>query len=283
MFEQLRHLLLIVEHGSFTAAARHAHLSQPALTASIQRLEERVGARLLERRPRGAVPTAAGLALVPHARAALAAVQTGQSAVAEVQGLARGEARIGGGGTACSYLLPQALAAFHRRHPALRLRVREYFTPQVPAAVAAGELDLGVGVSGAPGLHSDVWCPDPVVLVARAGLTVARAGDRVAPGVPALSLLPGSSLRAQLAARMPDLDVIMELGSIESVKGHVAQGLGVALLPRVAVAPELERGELVQVPDVRTPPPRTLLLLHAGVDRLAPASRALRRFLLGLP
>jgi DNA-binding transcriptional LysR family regulator len=283
MFEQLRHLLLIVEHGSFTAAARHAHLSQPALTASIQRLEERIGAQLLERRPRGAVPTAAGLALVPHARAALAAVRTGQTAVAEVQGLARGEVRIGGGGTACSYLLPQALAGFHRLHPGLKLRVREVFTPQVPAAVAAGELDLGVGVSGAPGLHSDVWRTDPVALVAHASLTVARDGDRVAPGFPALSLLPGASLRAQLATRMSDLDVVMELGSIESVKGHVAQGLGVALLPLVAVAQELERGELVRIADVRTPEPRTLLLLHPGVDRLAPGSRALRRYLLGLP
>ena len=74
MFDSFAHLLLIVEHGTFTEAARHAHLSQPALTASIRRLEEAFGAQLLHRGRRGASLTAAGEALLPRVRAALAAV-----------------------------------------------------------------------------------------------------------------------------------------------------------------------------------------------------------------
>ena len=72
MVEELRHFLLIAAHGTFTEAARRAHLSQPALTASMRRLEAAVGARLLLRGPGGASLTAAGEALRPHAEAVLA-------------------------------------------------------------------------------------------------------------------------------------------------------------------------------------------------------------------
>src|SRR5687768_12187661 len=109
MMEELRHFLLILEHGTFTEAARHAHLSQPALTASIHRLEGELGARLLHRGPGGVSPTVAGEALVPRARAALAAVAEARRAIEEVQGLRAGEVRLGGGATVCTYLLPPVL------------------------------------------------------------------------------------------------------------------------------------------------------------------------------
>ena len=81
MLDELRHLLLIVEHRTFTAAARHAHLSQPALSASVRRLEEELGARLLDRGRHGATLTAEGEALLPRAQAALAAFEDGRRAV----------------------------------------------------------------------------------------------------------------------------------------------------------------------------------------------------------
>src|SRR6185503_6727184 len=112
MLEELRHLALVAEHGSFTEAARRAGLSQPALSASIARLERGMGARLLHRGAGGTRLTAAGEALLPRARAALAAVEDGRRAVAEIEGLHAGEVRVGAGATACTYLLPHVLAAF---------------------------------------------------------------------------------------------------------------------------------------------------------------------------
>src|SRR5262245_61461619 len=97
MLDELRHLMLIAEHGTFTEAARRAHLSQPALSASIRRLEDQLGARLLVRGPAGAELTAAGTAMLGHARTAIAAVEDGRRAVAEIAGLGRGEVRIGAG------------------------------------------------------------------------------------------------------------------------------------------------------------------------------------------
>ena len=130
MYDELRHLVLIVEHGTFTEAARHAHLSQPALTASIRRLEAHVGAKVLHRGRDGARLTAAGEALLPRAQASLAALEDGIRAVAEVEGLRAGEVRLGAGATACSYLLPPALVGFATAHPGIRYFLRENTTDE---------------------------------------------------------------------------------------------------------------------------------------------------------
>src|SRR6476646_6828458 len=108
MMDELGHFLLVVELGTWTAASRRAHLSQPALTASIHRLEAAFGARLLHRGPSGAVLTAAGQALLPWARQALASVERGRRAVAEVEGLRAGEVHLAAGSTACAVFLPPA-------------------------------------------------------------------------------------------------------------------------------------------------------------------------------
>ncbi|MCK6505616.1 LysR substrate-binding domain-containing protein [Myxococcota bacterium] len=279
MLDSLRHLLLIEALGSFTAAAKAAHLTQPALTASIQRLEEAVGARLLHRHARGATLTAAGEALLPHARAALAAVEAARRAVAEVEGLARGRVRIGGGSTACTYLLPPVLTAFHQAHPGVDLRLREMLTPDIAAAVEQGELDLGIATSPTPG---EPWRRDPMALVASPALA-ASLPLPLAPGAPALTFSPGSSLRALLDRHLPELAVVVELSSIAAIKGHARAGMGVALLSRVAVETDLALGRLVEVADPRVPPPRQLVLVHPGEERLSPAARALRTALLGQP
>jgi DNA-binding transcriptional LysR family regulator len=271
MISELRCFLLIVEHGSFTAAARPAHLSQPALTAAIHRLEDAFGARLLHRGRRGAEPSAAGRALLPGARAALAAVEDGRRAVAEVAGLDRGEVRIGAGATVCTYLLPAPLAAFRRLHPGVRFQVREAFQDDIRAAVDAGDIDLGV-VSGA---GRDRWQRDELILV---GPPEQRTAD-----APFIAFPPGSATRQVLERHFPRADVVMELGSIASVMGNVRAGVGIALVSRIAVAGDLAAGRLVEIPHPQTPIARRFSLVHRGAEYLPPAAAALRRLLLGAP
>lgn len=280
MLDALHHFLLIARHGTFRAAARHAHLSQPALSASIQRLEETLHARLLHRDPTGARPTAAGEALLPHARAALAAVEAGRRAVAEVEGLTRGRVRLGGGSIACTWLLPPLLARFRALHPAVELRLRELFTPQVQAAVLDGELDLGVAADLPAGPGVDPWRLDPLVLVASPDYAARLPPGPLPAGTPALSFQPGASLREALDQHLPELEVAIELGSLAALKGMLRAGMGVGLLSRSAVATDLQLGRLVELPDPRTPPPRCLQLVHPGLDRLSPAARALRTLIL---
>lgn len=267
MNDELRHLLLVVSEGTFTEAARRAHLTQPALSASIRRLEEAVGARLLHRLPRGAALTAAGEAFLPHARAAVGAWEAGRRAVAEVEGLAAGQVTVGGGATACTYLLPPILTAFKARYPRIALRVREVFTPRVSESVAAGEFDLGVAVD-----EGEPWRTDALILVAAPGLPLPA---------PFVTFARGSSVRAALEASFPEAEIAIELGSIASVKGMARAGMGVALLSRAACTDDLSHGTLVEVPDPRTPMPRRMGLVHLGLERLSPAARELREMILG--
>jgi DNA-binding transcriptional LysR family regulator len=264
MMDEMRHLLLVVTHGTFTAAARRAGLSQPALSASIGRLEATMGARLLHRGRGGTSLTAAGEALVPRARAALAALEDGRRAVAEVAALRAGEVRLGGGATVCTFYLPPVLAAFRRDHPGLVLKLREGTTAAVQAAVAAGEVDLGL-ISDPTG---EPWLDDEMIVVAGRGVDSARA--------PFVTLPPGSTTRELLERHIPDARVVMELSGLSAVVAFVRAGVGVALVSRAAVAGELRRGTLVEVRRRRPAIIRRLYLCHRGVARLPPAAAALR-------
>ncbi len=260
MLSELRAFLFVVETGSFTGAARRAHLSQPALSAAIQRLEADHGARLFERLPRGARLTAAGEALLPHARATLASVDAGRRAVLELQGLVRGEVRVGGGATACTCLLPPVLRAFRARYPQLRLRVRELLTPRVPGEVAAGALDIGIADG-----EGEPWVDDPVVLVGQPGATW--------PG-PLVGFVPGASLREAQERLLPEAELVMELGSMAAVRGMALDGMGLALLPRAACVRELAAGELVEIEVPGLPWVRRLGILSREPELLSPAAAA---------
>ncbi len=268
MLAELRHLLLIAEHGTFTEAARRAHLSQPALTASIRRLEEDVGATLLHRGRQGAALTAAGAALLPHALAAFAALDDGRRAVAEIEGLGAGEVRVGGGATACTYLLPKLIARFRRRHPGVRIVLREGFRSRVEDMLQSGELDLGI-VTGA---GDELWRRDELILVASPKIDARRAGF--------LTFLDGSSTRELLLKHFGDVDIVMELSGIAAVKSNARAGIGKALLSRSAVVTDLASGRLVEIGSRKTPIRRKLSLVHRGVHRLPPAAAALRKLLL---
>jgi DNA-binding transcriptional LysR family regulator len=268
MLDALRHLTLIAEHGTFTRAARHAHLSQPALTASIQRLEQTFGTRLFHRDRAGTTLTAAGLVLLPRAQNILAAVGDARRAVAEIEGLEAGEVRLGAGATACTYLLPPTLAAFRAEHPGVRFRLREATTSEVKEALERGELDLGV-VTEPTGEH---WMDDELILVA--------APDLDPRGAPFVTFARGSTTRELLERHFPDADVVMELGSIAAVKGNVRAGIGVALVSRAAARTDIALGRLVEVPHPATPILRAMHLVHRGKDRLPPAAAALRLCLL---
>src|SRR5947199_10277402 len=113
---QLGYLVAVAEEANFTRAAERIHVAQPAVSAQIQRLEREVGQRLLDRSRRTVRLTAAGEAVLPHAKAALAAVADMQVAVEELTQLVRGTVRLGTV-TSHSVDVPSLLADFHADHP----------------------------------------------------------------------------------------------------------------------------------------------------------------------
>ncbi len=258
MIDELRHFLLVVEHGTVTEAARHAHLSQPALSASLRRLEDYFGAPLLFRGRAGATPTAAGAALVPRAEAVLAALGDARRAVAEIEGLSAGEVRVGASGTAATYLLPEPLSRYRKLYPNVRIVLRELGASRAAAGVERGDLDLAV-VSDPAG---ELWMRDEFVLV---GSRKVHSLD-----APFVTFSPETTTRQNLDKYFPDANIVMELGSIAAVKRHVRAGIGIALLSRAAVQQDIDARRLVVVRHDKTPIPRELRLVHRGEELLSP-------------
>lgn len=123
----LRHLRCVVaiaDHGTFTDAATGLHLSQPALSHAIAKLERELGARLFDRTAAGAKVTAAGRALLDHARRAIAEAESGRAAVAAVSGVVRGDLRVVGVRTA-AVETAQLVAGFHREYPGVHVMIEE--------------------------------------------------------------------------------------------------------------------------------------------------------------
>jgi DNA-binding transcriptional LysR family regulator len=283
VLEPLRHFTLVAQHRTFTAAARHAHVTQPGLTASIQRLEALLGARLFDRGPAGATLTAAGRALLPRARAALAAVEEGRRAVAEVMGLTVGSVRLGAGATVCTYYLPRTLARFRARHPGVQILLREANPDDLVDALEAGDLDLvilaRVARRGSPdllraargGLVREKWLDDELVLVGAPGIDARTA--------PLVTFARGATTRTLVDQHFAGVPIAMELGSIAAIKGNTRAGVGVALVSRRAIERDVSGGQLVVLPHERTPMNRPLYLVHQGRDRLPPAAAELHRML----
>ncbi len=271
MFDELRYFVEIADAGTYRRAAQRVHLTQPALSAAITRLEADLGARVFDRGRRGASLTAAGRALLPRAKAALAAVEEGRRAVAEIEGLHDGEVRLAAGATACTYLLPSILARYRDRHPGIRFLLREQSTDEAIESLHSGETDIAVITA-----EGEPWYTDQLILVRapefELGPDVSRARFVTFP--------PRSTSRLMLDALFPEADVVMELGSIAAVKGNVRACIGLALVSRNAVVRDLAEGSLVRVPHPRTPIKRPLSLVHLGVQRLPPAAAALRTLLL---
>jgi DNA-binding transcriptional LysR family regulator len=140
----LRCAVAIADHGSFTEAAAALHLSQPALSYAIARLEQELAARLFDRTPGGTRLTAAGTAFLGPARRALVEAENSKAAVDAVTGVLSGELRVVGIRTAIVETA-QLIADFHRGHPGVRIIVEEPTRDHgVIELVRSGRCDIGV-------------------------------------------------------------------------------------------------------------------------------------------
>ena len=161
--------LAIAREGHLTRAARALHLSQPAVSAQLAKLEEDLGTALFHRTPNGMELTEAGELFQAYAEQSLLFLEDGRQALDALKGLRAGTLSVGGGATATTYLLPPLLRRFHEAHPAVRLYVREQGSAAVVEGVLAGDLDLGVVTlpveTRGDRLHVTPWVQDDLRLV----------------------------------------------------------------------------------------------------------------------
>lgn len=240
--DYLRTFVTVTEHGSFSAAADHLNLTQPAVSQQIRQLERSLGAPLIERVGRKAKPTAAGTELLAHAGRIDDAVSAAMEAVARQADGTRGRVRLGTGATACIFLLPPMLKQLRRKFPDIEITVTTANTNEVVKAIEDNVLDIGLVTLPVSGRALDITpiLDDELVVIAPADMALpARVTPQVLATTPVLLFEPGGNKRRLidqwLARGGVSLKPAMSLGSVEGIKELVAAGLGCAILPAMAV------------------------------------------------
>ncbi|MEU6300126.1 LysR family transcriptional regulator [Streptomyces erythrochromogenes] len=244
---QLRYLVVVVDEGGFTRAAARLHLAQPGLSAQIRQLEKELGQALLDRSGRSVTPTEVGRAVLPYARAALAAADAVRQTVDEHTGLLRGKVTLGlvSGATGHAFDVAALLADFHAAHPALEIALTEDTSERMQAALLAGEIDIALlgptTEETPPGLSYRTVIDAPLgAAVAPGDPLLDPAGRAAVPlaelrGRPLICLPRGTGVRAALergcarAGFRPR--VAFEAASPPVLAQLAARGLGVAVLP----------------------------------------------------
>jgi DNA-binding transcriptional LysR family regulator len=250
----------VAKHLSFTKAAEVLFMTQPAVTFQIRQLEEHFNARLFDRAQGRISLTSAGIVALEYAERILAHSAELDTRLKEMSGLVAGPLLIGASTTIAEFLLPQVLGEFKSPFPAVVPRLFVANSEAVQDRIAERSLDLGFieGDSHLPSLTTDVCCDDELQVVCAPSHPLAKLKSATARSLTEhayISREPGSGTREvidhylQKTGLAPDsLQVVMELGSPEALKGLVATGLGFAIMSRATVAKEIRLGLLVQVP-----------------------------------
>ena len=242
-FDQLRAFILVLDTGSFSVAAQHLGVSQPAVSAQMRELERKTGVRLIERVGRSLAATAAGVTLGGHARSLLeAGMQAAEAVSQHTQGL-HGTVRLGTGATACLHLLPPLLRSIGQAHPALHVVVSTGNTDDIVRRVELNALDLALVTLpvASRALAVTKALRDDFVVVCAADAKpmpqTVRPNDLLE--LPLVQFEPGTNTRqlvdSWLLTNGLRIRPTMDLGSIEAIKEMVAAGLGCSILPSMAL------------------------------------------------
>jgi len=246
--QQLRYFIAVADSGKFTAAARDLHVAQPSISKQLRKLEDELGAALLERRRTGVVLTDAGAILLPWAKRMLADLDGARSEVAGLATLEGGRLSVGATPSLSTVLLPRVLAAFHAEHPGITLSVVEAGSRELVDRLAAGDLDLALVILPVPREELFETAPlireELVLAVAKDHPLARRKTVKVADlrGVPLVMFREGYDLRSatitacEQAGFHPTFAV--EGAEMDGVLRMAAAGVGVAVVPRMVV----ERG-----------------------------------------
>jgi len=250
----------VAKHLSFTKAAEALFMTQPAVTFQIRQLEEHFNIRLFDRARGRIALTPAGIQALEYAERILSLSAELDTRLKELSGQVAGPLLIGASTTIAEFLLPRILGEFKSRYPAVVPRLFVANSEVVQDRVAERALDLGFieGDSHLPMLVTDVCCDDELQVVCTPSHPLAKlksATPEMLTEHRYISREPGSGTREvidhylQKAGVSPEsMQLVMEMGSPEALKGLVATGLGFAIMSRATVTKETRLGQLVQIP-----------------------------------
>lgn len=281
---ELRALVAVAELGSFSAAAKELHLSQPALSRRISKLESNLGVRLVERTTRRVELTATGRDFSRKARQVLNTFEESLFGISEGTNKVRGEVTVACVPTAVNHCLLDILKEYRRLYPRILVRVLDDGASDVLSTVVRNEADFGINYIGAQEAslefipifkeHFVVVCRHDHALASRQSMTWAQLNkyDYIA-----VTKASGNRLLLDLAlADVSGLpEPVFEARHVRTVVEMVAAGLGIAAVPQLAVPTYVGQGNLRVVSLTKPVVNRTLGLIKRRGRVLSAAAERL--------
>ena len=283
---QLEMFLAVAEERSFSRAATRLHRTQPAVSQAIAKLEGELGETLFERSTRDGTLTDAGEVLKDYATKLLNLRAESRDALAELRALHRGRLNLAANEYTCLYLLPM-LDEFRRQNPRIKVTVHRALASRIPDDVLMHSVEIGVLSFRPedPQIRSIAVYRDELDFVVNPKSPLAKQKE-VSGGVSIRELGTQNFIAHNISTpqrqkvieaferhRTP-LRIGVELPTLEAIKRFVEAGNGVALVPGLAVTPELESGALVRVPIKELQLDRRLRLVYRRQASLSHAARA---------
>lgn len=282
---RLRVLREVAHRGSISAAAAALDYTQSAVSQQVAALEAETGLTLLERHPRGVTLTAAGQTLVGHAEGILAQLGAAEEALEAISGLRGGRLRMASFPSAGATLMPRAIAAFRAAYPGVELSLAEGEPEEIAPRLRGGELDLallfefgeesplGERITRVELLEDEMFLalPREHRFAARAQLRLSDLAGEAWVQTSEPSPCARHVVRCCHAAGF-EPNVAFESDDYQTVQGLVAAGVGVALIPRLALSPPRED---IAIRSLRDGPSRTVIAATPPSARLVPASGAM--------
>jgi DNA-binding transcriptional LysR family regulator len=283
----LQVFLAVARERSFSRAAEKLYRTQPAVSISVRKLEEWVGQPLFVRGAGAGKLTEAGTLLVEYAERMLNLREEARRGLEDLAGLRRGRLALGVNESSIHALLP-ALERFRRRYPKIQIAIHRVFSRDIPREILNYRLDVGIASYRPPDealaaiefLRDDLTfvVPSRHRLAKHRSVSIHDLGGEVF--VAHIVASPYRERVIQLFARhRVPLRMDVEMPTIESIKRFVERGMGVAIVPRMCVRREVERGQLAEVKIREMRLRRDLFLIFRRDRPLSQATRAFIRLL----
>ncbi|MDX1484235.1 MAG: LysR substrate-binding domain-containing protein [Alphaproteobacteria bacterium] len=282
--KQLQYFLRIAELKSFSKAAAHLHVAQPALGLQVRKLEEELGVKLLNRHSRGVTPTEAGLLLRDHALVILRQVERARLSVTDLSGPPRGKIAVGVTPTLNLILATQLVERCRRDYPEISLSIVDAMSEDLMEWVENDRLDIAYSYnpSAVQGLICEPLLTEDLCLIGPGEDASASETARISElaGLPLILTSASSGLRSlveEAAARKNlDLNLVLEIDSVTATKEMVAKGIGFTILPLGAVRREVEDGRLTARRFARPALSRNMYLAYSASRPASNAMTAIR-------
>jgi DNA-binding transcriptional LysR family regulator len=255
-FDYLEGFLAVARLRNFSRAASLLYRTQPTLSQQIQGLEREFGEKLFDRDFKAVRLTPAGATLRRYAEELLALRTEALDAIAQIKESPRGSLRIGTNDATCLYVLPNALAGFRRLYPQVQVNIYRNFSHKIVQKIQEGNIE--VGIVSLPRIVKGLT----IIPIFSAELKVLLPSDHPLAEKPEITpaeisfcplLLPKTGRTRKMIEDLlrpyrRNLQISMELASVEIIKKYVSAGMGISLLPEAFAQAEISAGTLKLVP-----------------------------------